>query len=185
MRSFRRLALLGLVAIGATPLETMAVLVDASRVAVYSFDASALPVPGPYTVINPGTSFSPSDPWDPGESLTATVYDDLNGAPIGATSIVNNFGVPIIGGGMAFAFVLNPPLADGTGFIKLGALAGTSFDLATVSVGFRNAGDVFAGFVPARFEFLESVGGVPEPGTLALLGLGLAGLAFSRRRIVR
>ena len=32
------------------------------------------------------------------------------------------------------------------------------------------------------FEFVGVASSVPEPGTLALLGLGLAGLAFTRRR---
>ncbi len=69
----------------------------------------------------------------------------------------------------------------------LGGVGGLQLD-----VGFAGAADVFNGYVDAltvgingsntTYNFDPNPAPVPEPGTLALFGTGLLGLAVRRRR---
>ena len=63
---------------------------------------------------------------------------------------------------------------------------GTPLDDADPAVGFvqpvRTRPDVGFGFFGPNFRFVDQVSAVPEPGTLALLALGMAGAGVARRR---
>jgi hypothetical protein len=60
--------------------------------------------------------------------------------------------------------------------------SGFGFSSGSGSQGICIAGTGFTGSVPINSPTLAATRSVPEPGTLALLGIGLLGLGLSRRR---
>jgi len=115
---------------------------------------------GYYLFVNPTTTFS---------DVPFSLDLNLNGVTHAISFLAS---ATALGGEYSF-------VSNGTTLFDLAGIGIVAVSGISVVTNISNPGD--AGPTQANF-FLRPTTSAPEPGTLALLGLGLAGLGLSRRR---
>lgn len=156
------------------------------------------PIDGVYAayVMNDGgvanTTYTLSQSFVVPTGLTAASLSWSDSSVSGYSGSARSFSVDLLEGSTLLAniFTYSVPFSDGNA-----AWDARSFDVSALLT--ANIGDTltlrFSNFIPQVWtgpaglgvddvSLSASVSSVPEPGTLALLGLGLAGAVFSRRR---
>lgn len=116
------------------------------------------------------------------ESLMFSIYTDAGGTALFNTSLANSIFFPVTETGTGksgFTFMLDAgSIADAQQYIT----AGNRFGLSASLSGATGGNDTFYVRVEEEDEGEGPGNEIPEPGSIALLGLGVAGMTALRRR---
>ena len=140
-----------------------------------------------YNAFSPGSTTQPRLPPGQGTSLFFNIYDP-GGVVLSDTLVISFLGTTPDGGNFSsnFNMRVDVTFVSDTEGVTLQPLVPPSNGFNVIETGaFQSLDSLIEGTIPSSgfsLSFLSDVERIPEPSTITMLGLALAGLAAVRRR---